>query len=60
MSLRGQQGLQDLTLIFRLHGFYEAEQGLVQHQEQKLLDYRNLLSRASTRFTHTHSSSYYS
>merc|ERR1711973_922501 len=27
----------------RLHGFYEADQGLVQHQEQKLLDYRNLL-----------------
>ena len=46
--------------MFRLHGFYEAEQGLVQQQEQKLLDYRNLLSRASTRFTHTHSSSHYS
>merc|ERR1711874_404817 len=29
----------------RLHGFYEADQGLVQHQEQKLLDYRNLLNR---------------
>ena len=50
----------DLTVLFRLHGFYEADQGLVQHQEQKLLDYRNLLNRASARFTHTSSSSHYS
>ena len=46
--------------LFRLHGFYEADQGLVQHQEQKLLDYRNLLNRASARFTHTHTRHHYS
>ena len=50
----------DLTVLFRLHGFYEADQGLVQHQEQKLLDYRNLLNRASARFAHASSSSHYS
>ena len=46
--------------MFRLQGFYEADQGLVQHQEQKLLDYRNLLNRASARFTHTHTRHHYS
>ena len=58
--LRNVKSNKNLILMFRLHGFYEADQGLVQHQEQKLLDYRNLLNRASARFTHTTTRHHYS
>merc|ERR1712112_122713 len=37
----------------RLHGFYEADQALRSTQEEKMLDYRNLLNRASARYLHT-------
>ena len=39
--------------FFRLQGFYDVDQAILTAQEQKMLDYRNLMNRASARYLHS-------